>query len=429
MENQKTIAKEISHTGIGLHTGCKTTLTFKPAPVDTGLVFIRKCNGKNCSIKVDVSSVVDAPRRTTLGSGDGKVHTVEHILAAAAGVGIDNLRIEVSEVEVPEIDGSSLPFVELIERAGIVEQEKVRRYLRIRRSAVVCDRDAQLTAIPSDTFKISFMIDYNKPGLETQYACFEINKQTFAREIAPARTFCFEDEAKELQAQGLGKGATLENTLVIGKNGIINGKPRFKNEFVRHKILDLIGDLSLLGGPLLAHIIALKSGHTSNIKLVRELKKIVEIYEPASADESVMLDTEAIQKILPHRYPFLLVDKIIELEEDKKVVGIKNVTVNEHFFAGHFPQRPIMPGVLVLESMAQTAGVLMLKKEENFGKLAYLMSIDKVRLRKPVVPGDQLRLEVNVHKLRRKTGKVGAQAFVEGQLVAEAEFTFSLVEV
>lgn len=428
MEHQRTIAREISHTGTGLHTGCQTTVTFKPAASDTGLMFIRKNNGKSFPIKVDVSSVIEAPRRTTLGTGDAKVHTVEHILAALAGLGIDNLEIEVDESEVPEIDGSSLPFVEIIEKAGIVEQEKQRKYLRIRRTTSITDGDAQLTAIPSQGFKVSFTINYNKPGLETQYASFEINRDNFIKEIAPARTFCFEDEAKELQTQGLGKGANLTNTIVISEKGIINGKPRFRDEFVRHKILDLLGDLSLLGKPLLGHIVAVKSGHPSNIKLVRELKKMTELYTPGE-EETTVLDTEAIQKILPHRYPFLFVDRIIELEEDKRIVGIKNVTADENFFVGHFPQRPIMPGVLVVEAMAQAAGVLMLRKEENSGKLAYLVSVDKVRLRKPVVPGDQLRLEIEVQKLRKKTGKVKARTLVEGQLVAEAEFVFSVVDV
>lgn len=428
MEYQKTISKEISHTGTGLHTGCSTTITFKPAPPDSGLVFIRKYNGKSYPIKVDVPFVVEAPRRTTLGRDGVEVHTVEHILATMVGIGIDNLEITVDEAEVPEIDGSSLPFAEILEQARIVKQKKPRRFLTIKEVVSVRDGDAQLTAIPSDTLRISVTIDYGKPALDTQYASFEINRQTFLREIASARTFCFEDEAEQLQAQGLGKGANLSNTVVIGKDGIINGKLRFKNEFVRHKILDLLGDLCLLSGPFHGHIIAIKPGHASNIKLIRKLKNVV-IPAGKQREEKSILDIEAIKKILPHRYPFLFVDRIIELEEDKRIVGIKSVTVNEVFFEGHFPQRPIMPGVLVIEAMAQTAGVLMLKKKENLGKLAYIMSIDKVRLRKPVVPGDQLRLEVDVCKLRKKTGKVRAWAFIEDQLVAEAEFIFSLVEV
>ncbi len=428
MEYQKTIAKEISHTGTGLHTGCRTTITFKPAPPDSGLMFIRKYNSRSYPIKVDVSSVVDAPRRTTLGKGDGCVHTVEHILAAMVGMAIDNLEIMVDEAEVPEIDGSSLPFAKILEQAGIVEQKKPRRFLKINEAVSVRDGDIQVTAIPSDTLRVSFTIAYDKPALDAQYSSFEINRQTFLTEIAPARTFCFEEEARQLQAQGLGKGANLSNTIVIGKDGIVNGKLRFKNEFVRHKILDLLGDLCLLGGPFLGHIIAIKSGHSSNIKLIRKLKDIV-VTAGKKEEEKSVLDIEAIKKILPHRYPFLFVDRIIELEEDKRIVGIKNVTADENFFVGHFPQRQIMPGVLVIEAMAQTAGVMMLKKEENLGKLAYVMSIDKVRLRKPVIPGDQLRLEIEVCKLRKKTGKVKGCAFVENQLVAEAEFIFSLVEV
>ena len=436
MEYQKTIGKEVSYTGTGLHTGCRTTITFKPADADSGLVFIRKCNGVDYPIKVDVSSVVDAPRRTTLGRDEGCVHTVEHVLAAVAGMGIDNLSIEVDEAEVPDIEGNSLAYAKMLEQAGIVKQEKPKRLLRIKTAVFVRDGDIYLTAIPSDTLRVSFTIDYGKRALDAQYAEFEITKQTFIKEIAPARTFCFEEEAKHLQAQGLGKGANLSNTVVIGENGIVNGELKFKNEFVRHKILDLLGDLCLLGGPFIGHIIAIKSGHSSNIKLIRLLKDAVvpaELEEERKGkgeeEKKVVFDIEAIKRILPHRYPFLLVDRIIELEEDKRIVGIKNVTANEIFFEGHFPQRPIMPGVLIIEAIAQTAGVLLLRKEENLGKLAYVMSINNVRLRRPVVPGDQLYLEVEVCKLRKKTGKIKGRALVEGQLAVEAEIVFAVVEV
>lgn len=428
MQYQKTIAGEASHSGTGLHTGCKTTVTFKPALPDAGITIIRKCGGRSFRIPVEVSSFVDAPRRTTIGTDGVKVHTVEHILAAVTGLGIDNLEIEVSEDEVPEIDGSAMPFVDIIEKAGIVEQNKEKKYFKVKKSVSVSEGNVMLTAVPMDRFRISFTIDYDKPGLQVQFASFDINKDNFTREIAPARTFCFEDEAKELQSQGLGKGANFTNTMVISEKGVVNGEPRFKNEFVRHKILDLLGDLSLVGKPILGHIIAIRSGHSSNIKLVRELKKTAEAF-PQEENETAIMDLEEIRKILPHRYPFLFVDRIIELEEDKRIVGIKSVSGNEHFFEGHFPQKAIMPGVLVVEAMAQTAGVLMLRKKDNRGKLAYVMSIDKVRLRRPIVPGDRLRLECEVCKLRKKTGKVRSRTLVGGKLAAEAEFVFSVVDV
>ncbi len=428
MQYQKTIVREASHAGTGLHTGCQTTVTFKPAQPDAGIIIIRKYDGRSFRIPVEVSSFVEAPRRTTLGKHGVKVHTVEHILAAVTGLGIDNLEIEVTEDEVPEIDGSAMPFVDILEKAGIVEQKKEKKYFRVKKSVSVSDGSAMLTAVPLDKFRISFTIDYNKPGLQAQFASFDIDRDNFVREIAPARTFCFEDEAKKLQAEGLGKGANFTNTMVISEKGVVNGNPRFSNEFVRHKILDLLGDLSLVGKPILGHIIAIRSGHSSNIKLVKELRKTTEIFSQEES-ETVILNSEEIQKILPHRYPFIFVDRIIELEEDKRIVGIKNVTANEQFFVGHFPQKAIMPGVLVVEAMAQTAGVLMLKKKDNRGKLAYVMSIDKVRLRRPIVPGDRLRLEGEVCKLRKKTGKVRGRTLVGGKLAAEAEFLFSVVDV
>lgn len=430
MEYQKTIAKEISFSGRGLHTGQTITISLKPARDDAGLTFVRNKNGSRQTIKADVASVMNAPRRTTLGTEDFKVHTVEHMLAALTGMEIDNLEIEIDGEEIPEIDGSAMPYVKLIKDAGIKQQSKPRRFLRPSSAVAVSDGEAYLAVLPSDKFKISFTIDYARPGLKSQYASFELNSDNFVKELAPARTFCFEDEIKQLQHQGLGKGANYKNTVVIGSEGIVNGELRFENEFVRHKILDLLGDLTLIGGPLHAEVVAVKSGHSANLKLARELKKVLreEISDAPANEDGVVFDIEQIRKILPHRYPFLLVDRITEIEGDKRITGIKNVTANEEFFNGHFPQRSIMPGVLLVEAMAQTAGVLLLRKQENLGKLAYVVSIDGVKLRRPVVPGDQLRMEAEVYKIKAKTGRVRAKTYVAKQLVAEADFVFSLVE-
>ncbi len=442
MDCQKTISKEVSYSGVGLHTGNKTTVTFKPAPVNSGVRFVRTDLPGKPGVAANILAAVDAPRRTTLRNGEVEVHTVEHILAALAGLGLDNMIIEVNANEVPEIDGSSLPFAQMLVSSGIVEQGEARKYGRITEPIYISENGTYVAAFPADDFRISFTIDYDHPYLQTQFASFSITSDVFEKEIAGSRTFCLEREAQALQAQGLGKGASFQNTVVIGDKEIVKGKLRFKNEFVRHKILDLMGDLFLLGRPLKAQIIATRSGHALNIKLVRRIKEMIEnsqkvrstlssqavpgIQAPEAGEP--LLDVEAIRKILPHRYPFLLVDKIIEMEDDKRIVGIKNVTVNEPFFTGHFPGRPIMPGVLIIEALAQTAGVLMLKKVENQGKLAYLAAIDKVKLRKPVVPGDQLRLEIKVSKLRSKTGKIESQALVGGKVVAEADLIFSLVE-
>ncbi|MCD5401113.1 bifunctional UDP-3-O-[3-hydroxymyristoyl] N-acetylglucosamine deacetylase/3-hydroxyacyl-ACP dehydratase [candidate division NPL-UPA2 bacterium] len=451
MDCQKTIREEVRYTGVGLHTGNKATITFKPAPVNSGVQFVRTDLPGKPGIAANIFMAADIPRRTTLRNGEVEVHTVEHILAALAGLGLDNLTIEVNANEVPEIDGSALPFASLLAQGGIVPQEEAKRYARLTEPVYVSEEGSSVAAFPAKELGISFTLDYDHPYLRTQFASFSITLDIFEKEIAAARTFCLEEEAKVLQARGLGKGANFQNTLLVGDKGIIEGELRFEDEFVRHKILDLMGDLFLLGCPLQAQIIATRSGHSLNTKLIRRIKKTLSAV-PTSArikdsqrspstlpslpapgrraleTEEQLLDVEAIQKILPHRYPFLLVDKIIEMEDDKRIVGIKNVTINEPFFSGHFPGKAIMPGVLIIEALAQTAGVLMLKKAENRGKLAYLAAIDKVKLRRPVVPGDQLRLEIKVRKLRRRTGKIESQALVRGKVVAEAELIFSLVE-
>lgn len=443
MDYQKTINKEISHTGVGLHMGNKTTVTFKPAVSGSGIKFVRLDLPGKPEIPAHISSAVDAPRRTTLKNEAVEIHTVEHILAALAGLGLDNLTIEVNANEVPEIDGSALPFVKMLTKSGLVQQDKPRLYAQLTEPVFVSEGESYLAAFPAEEFRISCTIDYNHAYLKVQFASFPITQDIFEKEIAGARTFCLEHEAKALQAQGLGRGANFENTIVIGEKGVVKGKLRFADEFVRHKILDLVGDLSLLGRPLKAQIIANRPGHSLNIKLVRALKKMLDEKNKqpqsfsgkgllggglASEPKEVLLDIEAIRAILPHRYPFLLVDKIIEMKEDEGIVGIKNVTFNEPFFQGHFPERPIMPGVLIIEALAQTAGVLMLSKTENQGKLAYLIAVDKVKLRKPVLPGDQLVLDIKVSQLRSKTGKVKGRALVEGKVVTEAELTFALVE-
>ena len=437
MDCQKTIGKEVSCKGVGLHTGTNTMVIFKPAPVNSGVRFVRSDLPGKPWVAANILAAVDAPRRTTLRNGKMEIHTVEHILAALAGLGLDNLIIEVNASEVPEVDGSSLPFTRMLAESGIVEQGDAKRYSRISEPVYVSENGTYVAAFPADEFRISFTIDYDHPYLRTQFASFPITTDIFEREIAGARTFCLEREAEALRAQGLGKGANFQNTVVIGDKGIVKGELRFEDEFVRHKILDLMGDLFLLGRPLKAQIVATRSGHSLNIKLVQKIKEAIKNGQKAGSgfssravpgEEEQLLDVEAIQKILPHRYPFLLVDKIVEMEEDKRIVGIKNVTVNEPFFSGHFPGRPIMPGVLIIEALAQTAGVLMLKKAENRGKLAYLAAIDKVKLRKPVVPGDQLRLEIKVSKLRSKTGKIASRALVRGKVVTEAELIFSLVD-
>ncbi len=437
MELQKTIAREVTLKGIGLHTGNSVEVKFKPAPASSGINFVRTDLPARPRILAHASNIVDivrSPRRTSIGQNDVEIHTIEHIMATLAGLAIDNIEVEINGDEVPGLDGGATAFTEILRQARIVEQDAPRRYFRIREPLWIEDNGASLTILPANSCRISYTLSYEHPLLKAQFLDILVNAEVFEKEIAPSRTFCLEHEVDSLRKQGLGKGANYDNTLVVGKNGIIDNKLRFEDEFVRHKVLDLIGDLYLLGLPLKGHVIALKSGHPLNIKLLHKIVQQKERYQLAgiraeyTSISGTQLDASMIMRVLPHRYPFLLVDRILEIEEGKRAVGIKNVTINDNFFSGHFPGRPVMPGVLILEAMAQVAGVLMLSQKEHRGKLAYFMAIDKVKFRKTVVPGDQLRLEVKVIKLKSRTGQVHTEAKVEGKVVAEANLMFSLIE-
>lgn len=437
MEKQRTIEKELSLKGIGLHTANKVNITFKPADIDTGINFIRTDLPSRPVIKASVEYLL-APsrsvRRSSVGVGTIEIHTIEHLMAALAGLGIDNIYIEIDNDEVPGLDGSSLNFLEILIQAGIKEQEKDRAYYSIKEPIFAEEDGASIVVVPSSEFKISYTLNYNHPLLKTEFLEINLNADVFKRELAPARTFCLEDEAAELQQQGLGRGANYENTLVVSKDRVIKNKLRYEDEFIRHKILDLLGDLYLLGQPIKGHIIALKSGHSLNLKLLRKISQqrqryslggVGINYHPKEGEE---LDTQGIMKILPHRQPFLFIDKITSLEKGKRAIGVKNLTMDDYFFKGHFPGRPVMPGVLIIEAMAQVGGVMMLSPEENRGKLAYFLAADNIKFRKTVVPGDQLILNVEAGKIKSKTGQVHAKALVGGKVVAEADLMFALAE-
>jgi UDP-3-O-[3-hydroxymyristoyl] N-acetylglucosamine deacetylase/3-hydroxyacyl-[acyl-carrier-protein] dehydratase len=463
MKNQRTIVRPVSMSGVGLHTGNKTTVTFKPAEPNTGIRFLRTDCENAVEIPADIEHVVDNFRDTTLGVGSVQIRQVEHVLAAVYGLEIDNILVEINANEPPVGDGSAMPFVKILQKAGFAEQNSPRDTLEIADTIAYADKEngIDMVVFPSDDFRITFMVDYQNPSLGTQYTSMYSLTEEFVREFAPARTFCFLHEVEELHDRGLIQGGNLENAIVIvdrqlssaeldglvkkfhlkgevsiGSNGILGGKElRFYNEPVRHKTLDLIGDLALLGVPLKAHVMAARSGHAAHVELVKMIRKvykkkqITSKYQTKPTKKGVFLDIQAIEKILPHRYPFLLVDRILDLVPRERVVGVKNVTANEPFFQGHFPGHPILPGVLIIEAMAQTGAILLLDTLGNpEAKLAYFTGIENVRFRKPVVPGDQLTMEIEMIRSRPTSFKMAGKAFVSGELVCEAEFMAAIVD-
>jgi len=438
LKQQTTIEKSVRYEGIGLHTGKTSVAVFKPAPVDHGIRFVRvDVPGRPEIVVSPKNAKYDqiAGRRTILTNGTVEVHTVEHILATLAGLGIDNVIIELDSVEAAEAsDGSAAPFVELLRGAGLVKQSAPKRYFKVTRPVSFNEDGVEIVAVPYNGLKISFTIEYENPWVGTQYASFDVDDRTFASQIAPARTFVLLKDVDGLREKGMIKGGNPENAIVVQDNGIMNEVPlRFRDEFVRHKILDFLGDLFLVGLPLLGHFIAVKSGHASNVKFVKKLSEELKSdgfhREQTRETGKAYLDINEILQIMPHRYPFMLVDRILELEDRKRVVGIKNVTMNEPFFVGHFPEHPIMPAVLIIEAMAQVGGVLLLSTVDNpEEKLVYFMAIDNAKFRKPVLPGDQLRFELELVKLRNRICKMSGKAFVDGELVAEADLLSMIVD-
>ncbi|MBN2483538.1 MAG: UDP-3-O-[3-hydroxymyristoyl] N-acetylglucosamine deacetylase [Candidatus Omnitrophica bacterium] len=436
MERQRTIQESAVLEGLGLHTGQKVKVELLPAPPNAGIIFIRKDIAPEVMIKADYYSMLDPvkfPRRTSIAHQGVCVHTVEHLMAALNFLGIDNLYINIWGEEVPGMDGSAKLFVESLRNAKIVEQEPSRQYVTVKEPLWVEEGNSSLVIFPAPYMRVSYTLQYNNPLINTEYVDLTLNG-TCDESIYQARTFCLQEEVQPLLDMGLGKGSTYENTLVISEKEIVKNKIRVTNEFVKHKVMDLLGDL-YLAGPIKGHIIAIKSGHNLNIRLVKKIKE----YQKKASSGGIgsiagyvatekELSIGEIMKVLPHRYPFLLIDRIISMEPGKRAIGIKNVTVNDYFFQGHFPQRPVMPGVLIIEAMAQVGGVLMLANEENKGKLAYFMAADDVKFRKTVEPGDQLVIEVNCGRIKSKTGTVYTKAFVDNKAVAEATLMFALVD-
>ena len=428
-KKKRTIGKPAEIKGIGLFTGNPVQLHCLPAEPGTGIVFTRTDLPGKPRIPVTPETLTSKFRRTSVTTEVAEVESVEHMLSALVGIGVDNIQIELDAQEMPGLDGCSAPFVKLLAGCGIKDQQEQMNQLRISQPISYQDNNASIVAMPDDHgLTISYSLNYDGTFVGAQHLTLNITRESYEREIAPARTFCLESEVKAFREKGLGKGASYQNTLVVGPSGVIKNKLRYPDEFVRHKILDLLGDLGALDGLLNCHIVAIRSGHNANIKFVRKLWRTFHPDDTAADIKAPLLDVHELFKILPHRYPMLLIDKVLEMDGYQRAVGIKNVTINEPYFSGHFPGRPIMPGVLMIESMAQLAGALLMRKAENQGKIAVLISIDNVKLRKTVVPGDQLRVEADAVKIKTRTGEIYGRITVDGQLAAEATMKFMLAD-
>jgi len=415
--NRRTIARPVSLQGVGLHLGAECRLSFRPAVSGAGIFFRRADLADRPTIPALAERAVLSERQTQLGEDPVAVHTVEHVLAAVAGLGIDDVEIELDAPEPPIMDGSSAPFVDALHSAGIVEHNGGVKasYLTLRRPLRLVDGESVYEVHPSLDLELQVSIDFPHPVIGLQSGCYRVTRESFVRELAAARTFGFVSEVEALRAKGLIRGASIDNAVVLDDNGVIGSALRWPDEFVRHKALDCVGDLALAGARVRARVTAVKPSHRGTVKLVRAMKEAI-------AKESTVIEIDQIMKVLAHRYPFLLVDRILEIEDGKRIVGLKNVTINEPFFQGHFPGHPIMPGVLIIEAMAQVGGMLLMGSVPNPDqKVVYFTSLNNVKWRRPVKPGDQIRFELELLQVRGMMCKMSGVAKVDGQVVCEAE--------
>jgi len=448
---QRTIAKSASISGVGLHTGVKGTITLHPAKIDSGITFVRIDTPQKTEIPADIDYVVGDALSTAIGIGDVKIFTIEHLMAALAATNISNCRIEIDAEEVPLIDGSARPFIDLITEAGVLKQDAEQEFIEFDEPMWLYNENSTALAVfPAEDYYITLMVDYNSPIIGAQHTTM-FNFNNFEKHFAPARTFCFLSEIEELAKRGLIKGGTLDSAMVVqdipfdekmaeelkakfpnskeifpGTNGFVNNRElRFPNELCRHKAVDLVGDLYLLGKPIRGHVMAARSGHAANQTFAKRVRE----YLKKKKEEQHNISYADIMKMLPHRYPFLLVDGVEKIIPGEKISAYKNVSFNDHFFQGHFPGNPIMPGVLQLEALAQAGGIMVLyedlgkEENENNKKNMLYMGINECKFRNPVRPGDKLVLEVNLVKKRRNIFVCEAKAKVNGKITCEAELT------
>lgn len=434
--NQRTLNREKSIKGKALHTGEDVTLTLKPAPASSGFVFRRTDLYGKPEIKPLASSVTELIRSTTISNGNAKIHTIEHVLSALSGCGIDNAIIELDASEPPILDGSAKPYVELIQSAEPVDLDEDREFLKLSSPISVSSGNRSIIALPHDGLRVT-CTSADDRGIHVQHMSIDIDPENYIQEIAPSRTFTLYEDIEELLKLGKIRGGSLDSAVVIKGGQIMSKEPlRFEDEFVRHKILDIVGDLCLLGKPLHAHIIAVRPGHSLNSELTAKILEFSDKKNPDKSQteessvvlpEETELDVRRVLDVLPHRYPFVMIDRVISIDGNESLVAIKNVTINEPFFTGHFPGHPVMPGVMQLEAMAQAAGLLLLRRGKGAGKVAFFMSADKVKFRKPVVPGDQLRIKATLDKVRgNKLATANVSCYVDDKEVSSANLMFTI---
>ncbi|HXM25479.1 MAG TPA: bifunctional UDP-3-O-[3-hydroxymyristoyl] N-acetylglucosamine deacetylase/3-hydroxyacyl-ACP dehydratase [Chthoniobacterales bacterium] len=430
--HQQTLAKSASLKGTSLHTGEEVSVTLMPAPIDHGIKFKRVDLSDEPTVEARIENVRLVERATTLAEGNVKVHTVEHLLSALHGMGVDNAIVEMNGNEMPIADGSARAYVELIKKCGLQEQSAFAKVFEIRDTLHIETKSGSLLIlVPDERFRIS-CTQVGPEGRFTQYYSTEITPEIYEKEIAQARTFVFFEDVKPLLDKGLIRGGSLETAIVIRGDSLMSKEPlRYPDEFVRHKILDVVGDLFLAGCRIRGHVIAVKPGHAANSELTKAISKryaqMLAMVPPQVIPRgSAVMDVTDVQAVLPHRFPFLLVDRILAFEGENKIIGMKSVTINEPYFQGHFPGHPVMPGVLQLEAMAQVASILMSKRTSLSG-IGYFMSADEVKFRKPVHPGDTLIIEGELLRAKATIAKASCRCLVNGEVTSEAILMFAYV--